>query len=79
VLRAETDSNWSSGLSLWDWLHGTIRLDARRDPVVVGVPAYRDPKEIRLSPSLKLPLLASGAHGRWAVIVQPPRKCPPEA
>jgi sterol desaturase/sphingolipid hydroxylase (fatty acid hydroxylase superfamily) len=25
VVRGETDANWSSGLALWDWLHGTFR------------------------------------------------------
>jgi len=27
IVREETDSNWSSGLTLWDWLHGTLRLE----------------------------------------------------
>ena len=26
-VREETDSNWSSGLTVWDWLHGTLRLN----------------------------------------------------
>jgi sterol desaturase/sphingolipid hydroxylase (fatty acid hydroxylase superfamily) len=25
TVREETDSNWSSGLTVWDWLHGTLR------------------------------------------------------
>lgn len=53
--RDETDSNWSSGLSLWDRLHGTFRLDVPRDAVRVGVPAYRDPAEVGLGASLTLP------------------------
>ena len=27
----EADSNWSSGLSIWDRLHGTLRLDMPRE------------------------------------------------
>ena len=51
--RGQTGSNWSSGLSVWDHLHGTIRLDPPR--ARIGVPAYRRPHEIRLAPSLALP------------------------
>ena len=53
--RNHTDSNWSSGLSLWDHLHGTFRLDLPQDSIRIGVPAYRDPAETRLRPSLTLP------------------------
>lgn len=55
AVREETNSNWSSGISLWDWLHGTIRLDVPQEAVAIGVPAYRDPDELTISPSLKLP------------------------
>jgi len=53
----ETDSNWSSGLSLWDHLHGTFRLDVPQSAIHIGVPAYRDPAEIALRPSLALPFV----------------------
>jgi sterol desaturase/sphingolipid hydroxylase (fatty acid hydroxylase superfamily) len=55
TVRAETDSNWSSGLTLWDWLHGTLRVDVPQDVITIGVPAYRDPKEVTLTAMLKLP------------------------
>src|SRR5579859_3670499 len=32
----ETDSNWSSGLTLWDWLHGTLRLDIPQDAIIIS-------------------------------------------
>ena len=51
--RAETDSNWSSGLSWWDHLHGTFRLHAPQG--AIGVPGYRDPNALRVRPSLALP------------------------
>lgn len=46
VVREETDSNWSSGLTLWDWLHGTVGLDRAPDEIVIGIPSYRDPNEL---------------------------------
>lgn len=57
AVREETDSNWSSGLSLWDWLHGTIRVDVPQDQVTIGVPAYRSTRDIALRPSLALPFV----------------------
>ncbi len=53
AVREQTDSNWSSGLSVWDHLHGTFRFAAPAGPV--GVPAYRSPEAARLIPSLALP------------------------
>ena len=53
----ETNSNWSSGLSLWDWLHGTGRLDVRQDEIDTGVPAYRDPNDATIGRSLVLPFV----------------------
>jgi sterol desaturase/sphingolipid hydroxylase (fatty acid hydroxylase superfamily) len=53
--KAETDSNWSSGLTVWDWLHGTLRLDVPQSEITIGVPAYRDPRELGLAEILKLP------------------------
>lgn len=52
--RAEisaTDSNWSSGLSLWDRLHGTLRLTPSAAPI--GVPGYPEP--VGLGEALVLP------------------------
>jgi len=31
-------SNWSSGLVLWDWLHGTLKLDVDEASIDIGVP-----------------------------------------
>ena len=55
TVRTETDSNWSSGLSLWDHLHGTFRLDDTQRGGRIGVPAYREPEETRLGASLAMP------------------------
>jgi sterol desaturase/sphingolipid hydroxylase (fatty acid hydroxylase superfamily) len=55
VVREETNSNWSSGLTVWDRLHGTLRLGVPQDEVDIGVPAYRDPNEVGLTSILALP------------------------
>ena len=41
VLRRETESNWSSGLSVWDWLHRTLRLNVPQLEITIGVPGFR--------------------------------------
>jgi len=56
-VKGETESNWSSGLSLWDHLHGTFRLDVPQDAVAVGVPGYRDAADTRLGLALRLPFV----------------------
>jgi sterol desaturase/sphingolipid hydroxylase (fatty acid hydroxylase superfamily) len=53
--REEMDSNFSSLLSVWDALHRTLRLSAHDAPVRVGVPGYRDPRELGLRAQLTLP------------------------
>jgi sterol desaturase/sphingolipid hydroxylase (fatty acid hydroxylase superfamily) len=53
--REQTDSNWSSGLSLWDQLHGTFRFGDPQPGSPIGVPAYRSADEIGLVASLALP------------------------
>ena len=65
----ETNSNWSSGLSLWDWLHGTGRLDVPQEKIEIGVAAYRDPEEVTIGRSLELPFVRqrrAWASGRGA-------------
>ena len=53
--RDETDSNWSSGLSLWDHVHRTFRLDVPQEAIAIGVPGYRDPAELGVGASLAMP------------------------
>jgi sterol desaturase/sphingolipid hydroxylase (fatty acid hydroxylase superfamily) len=58
AVEDETNSNWSSGLAIWDRLHGTYRLDVPQPEITIGVPAYRDPKELTLRKVLKMPFAA---------------------
>ena len=55
IVRAETDSNWSSGFTVWDKIHGTFRDDVQPEDVTIGVPAYQDADEVFLSKILSLP------------------------
>ncbi|MCA1624545.1 MAG: sterol desaturase family protein [Acidobacteria bacterium] len=55
ILLDETDSNWSSGLTVWDWLHGTLKADIPQSEITVGVPAYQNPNEVTLAKILPLP------------------------
>jgi sterol desaturase/sphingolipid hydroxylase (fatty acid hydroxylase superfamily) len=55
IVPDEMGSNWSSGLTLWDWLHGTLRLNVPQDAITIGVAAYRDPEEVTLPRVLALP------------------------
>jgi sterol desaturase/sphingolipid hydroxylase (fatty acid hydroxylase superfamily) len=56
-VREETNSNWSSGLTIWDWLHGTLRLDVPQEEITIGVPAYRKAEEVLLEKILMLPFV----------------------
>jgi sterol desaturase/sphingolipid hydroxylase (fatty acid hydroxylase superfamily) len=51
----ETNTNWSSLLSVWDYLHGTIRLDVPQKSVSIGVPAFDDPEKVTLGRILAMP------------------------
>lgn len=53
--RDETDSNWSSLLSAWDYLHRTMRFDVPQEHIVIGVPAYRDAEDVTIGKILMLP------------------------
>jgi sterol desaturase/sphingolipid hydroxylase (fatty acid hydroxylase superfamily) len=55
IVRRETNSNWSSGLSLWDRIHGTLRLNVPQRELVIGVPALRSADDVSLPRMLRLP------------------------
>ena len=55
VDRRERDSNYSSGLTLWDRLHGTAHLDLQRDDVEIGLPGFERMQDVTLERTLALP------------------------
>jgi hypothetical protein len=56
IVAGEQNSNWSSGLTAWDRLHGTYRANVPQAEITVGLPAYREPQDVTLSKSLAMPL-----------------------
>ena len=75
----DTDSNWSSFLSAWDYLHRTMRLDVAQEEIVIGVPAYADPSDVTLGKILLMPFRRQRRD--WdatrAPAPSPPRSRPP--
>ncbi|MBY0333365.1 MAG: sterol desaturase family protein [Acetobacteraceae bacterium] len=55
VVEAETHSNWSSGLTIWDRLHGTLRLDVPQERITIGLPELRRPAQVTAGRLLALP------------------------
>jgi sterol desaturase/sphingolipid hydroxylase (fatty acid hydroxylase superfamily) len=57
IERAETDSNFGFNLPWWDRLFGTYREKpaAGEDNVVIGLPIFRDTKELRITRLLTQP------------------------
>jgi sterol desaturase/sphingolipid hydroxylase (fatty acid hydroxylase superfamily) len=53
--REETNSNWSSIVSWWDYLHRTALLGVPQSEVEIGVPVYRDPRAVTIGRILLLP------------------------
>jgi sterol desaturase/sphingolipid hydroxylase (fatty acid hydroxylase superfamily) len=57
IVRRETDSNFGFNLPWWDWLFRTYRREpeAGHDGMTIGIPQFRDPKELRLDRMLTQP------------------------
>jgi sterol desaturase/sphingolipid hydroxylase (fatty acid hydroxylase superfamily) len=55
LVRAETDANWGTLLSLFDRLHGTLRLNVPSRAITIGIPAYAKDADGTLVRSLALP------------------------
>ena len=64
VVPGETDANWSSGLTLWDRLHGTLKLNVPQDEVTIGVPECRRPQDVTLPRLLAMPFGRQRRAGR---------------
>ena len=53
--KDEMDSNWSSGLTVWDFLHGTFRDDIPQDEIVIGVEEFDIAAKVTLPKMLTEP------------------------
>lgn len=63
------DANWSSGLTIWDWLHGTLQTGIPQSAITIGVAPYDGPEDVRLSRILAMPF----APQRRAISAASPR------
>lgn len=54
----EVNSNWSSGLSLWDRMHGTLRVDVPQSRIDIGVDGFDDVEDVTLPRLLAAPFTA---------------------
>ncbi len=66
----EMGSNWSSGLTIWDRLHGTLRRELRKQPLTIGVEGISDPSQVTLPRVLAMPFARAQAAERD----DPPRR-----
>ena len=79
VVPEETDSNWSSGLTVWDWLHGTLRLNVPQGEITIGLPDYRDPKQVTLPKVVAMPFTPEPPSELLPDGARPTRQDLPEA
>lgn len=77
-VQRETASNFGVVLSLWDYLHRTLRLNVPQAGVTIGVPAYPDPAGQSVPQLLALPLapLRPWARPDGSVPTRPPLPTP---
>jgi len=54
-VESERDSNWSSGLTIWDFLHGTFRNDVPQNEITIGVKKFGETSEVTLGKMLAEP------------------------
>lgn len=53
----EMNSNWSSGFTVWDRLHGTFRDDVPQAAIDIGVPGFDAPSAVTLPKMLAAPFV----------------------
>ena len=46
--ESEMNSNWSSGLNVWDKLHGTFRADLRQNEITIGLKEFAEQEDVTL-------------------------------
>ena len=72
AVKAETDSNFGFNVPWWDWLFGTYRAEpaAGHDGVTIGLPIFRDRRELRLDRLLTQPFREPAEDETTASAVQ---------
>lgn len=60
IVPKEMNSNWSSGLTVWDWLHGTLRTRVPQNSIVLGAEGFRSSRDQQLPSLLIHPFVCVG-------------------
>jgi sterol desaturase/sphingolipid hydroxylase (fatty acid hydroxylase superfamily) len=60
IVPEEMDSNFSSGLALWDILHRTALRNVHQDEIDIGVAALREPCQVTLPKIMEMPFREEG-------------------
>ena len=79
VVDDQINSNWSSGLAVWDRMHGTFRLDVAQEAITIGVPEYQAPGRVTLGRMLALPFGARNLNRPKRAERRPFEAAPPDA
>ncbi|MEN3332298.1 MAG: hypothetical protein V7641_1663 [Blastocatellia bacterium] len=58
IIADESNANYATILTLWDWLHRTLRLNVPQDDITIGLAAYRDESELTPGKLLLMPFVA---------------------
>jgi sterol desaturase/sphingolipid hydroxylase (fatty acid hydroxylase superfamily) len=56
VVIRERNTNYGTIFSFWDRMFGTLLKDVDQENIVIGLGAYRDPKELHINHLLLMPL-----------------------
>jgi sterol desaturase/sphingolipid hydroxylase (fatty acid hydroxylase superfamily) len=48
-------NNWSSGLAIWDYIHGSYCFDISQDSITIGLPALDERDQVTLPGILEMP------------------------
>jgi sterol desaturase/sphingolipid hydroxylase (fatty acid hydroxylase superfamily) len=73
IVERETHSNFSSLLTCWDRLHGTLRLNVPQQHITIGVPAYQEEQEQTLLRVLGRPFSHQPSSWRFPTGERPGR------
>ena len=65
IVPEELNSNWSSGLTIWDWVHGTLRLNVPQNHLTLGVAAYPELEDVVLPKLLEMPFKQEQPEAPW--------------
>lgn len=70
----ETNSNYATVFSFWDWLHRTLGLNIRQSQIDIGVPGYSDKGDNSLKNALLTPFRPQRDYWRGADGAVPVRR-----